>query len=132
MSRGSRRAPDFDRQPHTRARGRTAEAAAAAHLSRLGFEIVERNAVTEAGEIDIVAREGETLCFVEVKARKGGAYGPALEAVPRRKQQRIARAAALYLAAAGLEVPCRFDVLAMDRRGDGWTFTLIRDAFEAG
>lgn len=127
-----RRPPAFDRQPHNRARGRIAEAEAAEYLARQGYELLEQNVETEAGEIDLVAREGETLCFIEVKARKDASYGPAIEAVPRRKQQKIIRAAALYLAVSGLEVPCRFDVLAMDRTGDGWTYTLVRDAFQVG
>lgn len=127
-----KRPPAFDRQPHNRARGRVAEAEAADYLVRQGYELVDQNVETEAGEIDLVARDGETLCFIEIKARKDSSYGPAIEAVPRRKQQKIIRAAALYLAVAGLEVPCRFDVLAMDRAGDGWAYTLVRDAFQVG
>jgi putative endonuclease len=124
------RPPAFDRQPHARARGRSAEDDAVAYLRRRGYEVLERNLTTEAGEIDVIARDGETLCFIEVKARKGSSHGTAVEAVRRPKQRKIARAAALYLARTGSEVPCRFDVLGMDRRGDGWEYTLLRDAFE--
>lgn len=124
------RPPAFDRQPHARARGKSAEDDAVAYLKRRGYQVLERNVTTEAGEIDVVARHGETLCFIEVKARKGSSHGTAVEAVRRRKQRRIARAAALYLARAGGQSPCRFDVLGMDRRGDGWEYTLLQDAFE--
>lgn len=122
----------FDRQPHTRGRGSVAEEQAVAWLERQGYEVVERNVTTRAGEIDAVAREGETLCFVEIKARLTSTYGPAIAAVGPGKQRRIARAAALYLQKKGLwESPCRFDVLGMDATEDGWEFTLVRNAFEA-
>ncbi len=77
-----------------------------------------------------MAREGETLCFVEVKARTSDRYGPAVAAVGSVKRRRLARAAALYLVAHPWTGPCRFDVLGLDRRADGdWEFTLVRDAF---
>lgn len=123
---------DFESQPHTRGRGRVAEDQAVAWLERQGYRIEARNVVNAAGEIDIVAREGDTLCFVEVKARATDAYGPAILAVDGRKRRRLARAAALHLAILGIEVPCRFDVLGMDREGDAWAFTLLRNAFEGG
>jgi putative endonuclease len=120
----------FEDAPHNRARGRVGEDDAVAWLRRQGYEIVERNAATPAGEIDVVGRDGGVLCFIEVKARSGGDYGPAVEAVDRRKQRRLARCAAHYLASQGLdEVPCRFDVLGLDRDGEEWCYTLLRDAF---
>ncbi len=101
------------------------------YLESQGFEIVARNATTKVGEIDLVAREGETLCFVEIKARSGDRYGPAIAAVNPAKQRRLARAAAMYLALERWQGPCRFDVLGLDAQQDGgsWSFTLIRDAF---
>ncbi len=121
---------EFQQQTHTRGRGRSAEQAAMAWLEGQGFRILERNLSTSAGEIDAVALEGDTLCFVEVKARANAAYGPAASAVPARKQRRIGRAAGLYLAARPFAGPCRFDVVAMDPGDEGWRFTLIRNAFE--
>lgn len=121
----------FAREPHHRGRGRVAEEEAVRWLSGQGYQIVETNATTNAGEIDVVARDGGTLCFIEVKARSTGEFGPAIEAVDLRKQRRLARAAALYLALHNLEVACRFDVLGLDRVGEEWSFTLIKDAFEA-
>jgi putative endonuclease len=99
-----------------------------------GFEILERNVVNHAGELDVVAKEGDTVCFLEIKARATDAFGPAIAAVDARKQRRISRTAALYLAmkgnAQGLQdAPCRFDVLGLDWQDGGWRYTLIRDAF---
>jgi len=117
---------------HNRAKGNTAEDLAAAWLERQGYVIAERNVRTDAGEIDVVAREGETLCFVEVKARASDVHGPAIAAVTPSKQRKIVRAASLYLMLRDLrDVPCRFDVLGLDPNPDGWTYTLLRNAFEA-
>lgn len=137
----------FRRQPHSHGRGRSAERDAARWLERQGFTLVAVNAATKAGEIDLIARERDVLCFVEVKARASDSYGPALAAVGPAKRRRLARAAALWLARHPHDGPCRFDVLALDGTpaqdpGDGaretaptkpgdWTYTLVRNAFEA-
>jgi putative endonuclease len=126
----SRRLRHFRRQPHARGRGQLAEEAAAAWLERQGYRITGRNVHTAAGEIDLLAEDGDTLCFLEVKARAGATYGEAIAAVDARKQRRLARAAALYLARSPHSGPCRFDVLGIDRRQGEWQFTLVRDAFE--
>ena len=120
---------EFQLQPHNRGRGKVGEEDAVRWLTGQGFTILERNVVTHAGEIDLVAREGETLCFVEVKARGTAAYGPAIAAVGAAKQRRLSRAASLYLALRRLSGPCRFDVLGLDAGENGWEVTLIRDAF---
>jgi putative endonuclease len=120
----------FQEQPHNRGRGKVGEDDAVRWLTGQGYAIVERNVVNHGGEIDVVAREGETLCFVEIKARASDAFGPAIAAVDVRKQRRISRAASLYLAIHNYRnIPCRFDVLGLDRAGNGWRYTLIRDAF---
>lgn len=121
---------EFSEQPHARARGRVGEDDAVRWLAAHGFEIVERNVVNHGGEIDVVAKEGDTLCFVEIKARDGKLYGPAIAAVTPGKQRRLSRAASLYIAIRGLHrLPARFDVLGLDREGDGWRYTLVRNAF---
>jgi len=82
--------------------GRAAEELVAARLAERGWEIVERNARTRHGELDIVARHGRALVFVEVKAgRQGAAFGPErpVLAVDRRKQLRIRRLATAWMAA---------------------------------
>ena len=120
----------FSRETNTRARGRVGESAAEKWLQSEGFKIIERNAVTKTGEIDLIAQEGDTLCFIEVKARTSRQYGPAIAAVHVGKQRRLARAAALYLVRKPWTGPCRFDVLGMEKGDRGWNFQLIRDAFE--
>ncbi len=122
---------EFLRQTHTVGRGRVAQRAAEDHLARAGYRIVGRNWTSKAGEIDLIAFDGPILCFVEVKARSSRRYGPAIAAVDRRKQRRIARAASLLLSLSGHRGPCRFDVLGLDRQEGGWQVTLIRGAFEA-
>jgi len=114
---------------HNVGRGRIAEDVAVDWLRSRGFEILERNARTPAGEIDVVAHEDDTLCFVEVKARGSHRYGWAIGAVDRRKQRRLSRAAQLYLQRIDHSGPCRFDVVGLDPGPDGWAVTLIRDAF---
>jgi putative endonuclease len=82
--------------------GRTAEDLVARRLAAAGWEIVERNARTRFGELDIVALDGRALVFVEVKAgRAGSAFGPErpVLAVDRRKQRRIRRLASAWMAA---------------------------------
>jgi putative endonuclease len=122
---------DFSSLPHSRARGAAAEEAAESYLRAAGYRIVERNVASKLGEIDLVCLDGEVLCFVEVKARATGEFGLAVEAVGRRKRERIARVAAMFLAKNRSKRACRFDVLGLDRAADGsWRFTLVRDAFE--
>ena len=107
--------------------GDAAEAAAARHLEALGYRIVARNVVSKVGELDIVAREGKTLCFVEVRLRAGGG---ALESVTPAKQRKLARAAQHYLIAHRLaDAPCRFDVLGIGLVDGQPRYTLIKNAF---
>jgi putative endonuclease len=122
---------NFSNQPHTRAQGRMGEDAAVRWLVAHGYQILDRNVTNHCGEIDVVAREGGTLCFLEIKARASNRFGPAIAAVDFRKQRRISRAAALYIAVKGLHrETCRFDVLGLDREtSGGWRYTLVRDAF---
>jgi putative endonuclease len=120
----------FREQPHNRGRGKVGEDDAVRWLAAQGYEILERNVVNHGGEIDVVARESGTLCFVEIKARDGRTYGHAVEAVTAAKQRRLSRAASLYIAVKGLHrLSARFDVLGLDREGNGWRYTLIRNAF---
>jgi putative endonuclease len=95
--------------------GQRGEDAAAAFLQRLGMRIETRNWRSPAGEIDIVAREGDELVFVEVKTRKSERAGTAEEAVSAAKQRRIVRLARAYLASVGgtPDTGVRFDVVAI-------------------
>ena len=121
---------DFNRQHHTRARGRSAEDDGARWLEGQGLSIVERNVQFRAGELDLVALDGDTLCFIEIKARASARFGEAVWAVTERKQRQVAAAAKLYLATHEHEGPCRFDVLAMDGTPADWRYTYYRDAFQ--
>jgi putative endonuclease len=88
--------------------------------------VVARNLRSRLGEIDLVARDGSTLVFVEVKARAGDAPAPPESAVDSRKRARLGRLALGYLAARRLaDRPCRFDVIAVALGPDG-TATVVR------
>jgi putative endonuclease len=118
----------------TRALGQTGEAAAARFLERRGLVILARNLRSRLGEIDLVARDGPTLVFVEVKARRGGLPGDLPEAaVDARKRARLARLALSYLAARRLgERSCRFDVVgvSLDEVGGVAGVRHLRHAFD--
>ncbi|MDD6482900.1 MAG: YraN family protein [Lachnospiraceae bacterium] len=105
------------------------ERLAAEYLKKQGYEILAHNFRSRGGEIDIIAREKEYLCFVEVKYRSGNGCGSPLEAVTRHKQQNIIRTAGYYLMKRGLplDTACRFDVVAVE----GEQITLLRNAFGA-
>jgi putative endonuclease len=116
--------------------GRQAEELVARRLAAGSWEIVERNARTRHGELDIVARDGQALVFVEVKAgRSGTAIGPERPAlaVDARKQQRIRRLAAAWLAERPGAPQCRtirFDVVGVTfDRGRAVEVEHIRSAF---
>ena len=97
------------------------------------YRIVERNFRTREGEIDLIARDGEVLCFVEVKGRGNRAFGSPAEAVTLEKQRRIARAAAAYLLRFRGEPPaCRFDVVGIDAAAadPASRVAILRGAFE--
>jgi putative endonuclease len=110
----------------TTARGRASEERAVRALRARGYRILERNYRCKLGEIDIVARDGETLVFVEVRSRADGARGSALETVSSAKQRRIARVAEHYLAARRPPFrECRFDVVGIT----SGQLEIVEDAF---
>ena len=95
--------------------GKHGEDLAVAELERRGYAVLARRYRTRHGEIDVVARDGETIVFVEVKAKVTAEFGTAAEAVTPRKQRRVASMAVEYLARHRLTArPCRFDVVAID------------------
>jgi putative endonuclease len=108
------------------ASGAAAEEQAARFLERHGLAIVARNYRTRFGEIDLVAREGATLVFVEVRMRSSPGFGGAAGSIGPRKQARIVAAARQFLARIGPEPPCRFDVVTLDGDTPKW----LRAAFE--
>jgi putative endonuclease len=111
--------------------GKRGEELAAAYLAEAGYRIIERNYRCLFGEIDIVAEEGETLVFVEVKSRCSDAYGDPQLAVGRQKQRKISMISVHYLAERHLRHrPARFDVVAVKLLPAGHRIELIRNAFE--
>jgi len=114
-------------------RGRAAEEAAAALLQQQGWQILRRNYRTRRGEIDLIARDGATIVFVEVKARCAGETS-SLEAVDARKRRRIVRAALEFLASRRLRgVAVRFDVVTVVLGCDGrpQAARVLKNAFAA-
>ena len=104
--------------------GTAYERRAGEYLKEQGYELIGYNFRCRQGEIDIIARDGRYLVFVEVKYRRDGQMGDPLEAVDRAKQRRISRTAQYY----GETTPCRFDVAAV--LGTDGEVRLVRNAFE--
>jgi putative endonuclease len=108
--------------------GARAEDLCAQLLRRAGLRILARNWRCRHGEIDLVAEDGGTLVFAEVRLRRSERYGGAAESVTGAKRRRLLAAARLYLAGRK-EVNCRFDVLLLDGAQEP-AIQWIRDAFE--
>jgi len=111
--------------------GRRGEEIAAAHLAQQGYLILGRNWRCPAGELDIVARDGETLAFVEVRTRRGDRYGSPEESLTPAKQAKLVELAQTYLQELGAtDQSWRIDVVAveMDERGNLKRINLIRNA----
>ncbi len=112
--------------------GKSSEGIAAGYLEKNGYKILECNYKSRFGEIDIIATEKQTLCFVEVKSRSSSGYGLPKETVDRRKQHKISQSALSYLKARQLmNQSCRFDVLSVFQEASVCSrFELIKNAFE--
>jgi len=113
--------------------GKTGEDLAVEELERRGYVILARRYRTRAGEIDIVAQEGTTLVFVEVRARADAECGLAAESVTESKRRKVSRMAAEYLAVNHITgQACRFDVVAIDGAFDAApAVTVFTNAFDA-
>lgn len=96
-------------------RGRSGEDAAVALLQKLGYRIVARNVRVPDGEIDVIARDGETVVFVEVKARATASFGSATNAVDARKRATLRAIANDWLQIAAPRANARFDVVTVER-----------------
>lgn len=97
-------------------RGRSAEDHAERFLERQGLRIVGRNFRRRFGEIDLVARDDDTLVFVEVRKRSHRGFADGAESIDRRKRQRLLRTAEAYLQQQRWTGPVRFDVVVLDAR----------------
>ena len=104
------------------------EQLAAEQLINMGYSVLACNYRNRFGEIDIIAKDGDTICLCEGKYRRDNGCGRALEAVGYRKQKKIISVARFYLMKHGLDewTPCRFDVIAVDDD----EVTVLKNAFE--
>ena len=117
-------------------KGNYVETQAAAYLSREGYEIIVRNYAYQGGELDIVAKQGETVVFVEVKSVWNAGEGNPAARVNAAKQKKIWKTACHFLftkkefAPKGFDQPCRFDVLSARVYQKPLQFVHFKNAFE--
>lgn len=103
---------------NTRKRGNEGETLAAECLKSRGYKIVCKNFTSRRGEIDIVAKDGQYLVFIEVKTRTSSDFGYPAEAVTRQKAERIRKTALYYLMTNRMDdIPCRFEVVSIMKNG---------------
>ena len=110
--------------------GKTGEDEAVDFLRSCGYKILKRNYKNKLGEIDIIATDKDTVCFVEVKSRTNDRFGLPEEAVNRFKQDQISKVALCYLKENKLfDQSARFDIVSIDRSRDP-SVKIIKNAFE--
>lgn len=112
--------------------GKTAEALAVRWLRKHGYRIVEQNLRLLGGELDVIAQDGETLVFIEVKGRRTNQFGGTSYAIDERKKRQIIKLASFYRSERGLDhQPCRFDaIFVTPTKEDIPKITHVRHAFE--
>ncbi len=131
-SSGGRRTTPRRPLATTREKGRDAERLAEAWLLARGYVVLARNHATRTGEVDLVCRDGDVLCFVEVRSRVDRGHGAPEESVDRRKALRVVAAATDWARRNGaLDAEIRFDVLAVSGTPDTPGFELFQGAFDA-
>ncbi len=114
----------------SRETGNRGEALVADYLLGRGYDILRRQYRCRYGEIDLVARKGDTLCFVEVKTRRNLSVAQPREYVTGKKRDKLRAAAAWYLSESGWEGPARFDVAeVLWERGRPLRIRYIENAF---
>ena len=108
--------------------GRDAEDLAASFLTHHGLKLIERNYRCRFGEIDLIARDGKTLVFVEVRMRTRADFGGAAESITAAKRLKLTRTARHYLAQLHAMPACRFDALLLSgkRAAPEW----VKNAFD--
>ena len=112
--------------------GKVGEKLALAFLVKRGYEIIERNFWCPFGEVDIIAKDGQTVSFIEVKTRKSTLFGMPFESIVKKKQGHLVRASNFYLNRKGiLDADCRFDVISVlfEKDCKAATVKLLKDAF---
>jgi putative endonuclease len=112
--------------------GKAGEEVAIQYLRQKGYQVLERNYRCRFGEIDLIARDGSTLAFIEVKTRRSQRFGPAAAAVTLEKQRHLLKASQVYLTRnRKAHELCRFDVVTIELDADKLHIELIKDAFQA-
>ncbi|MEZ7197614.1 YraN family protein [Pseudodesulfovibrio karagichevae] len=115
----------------TEHRGAPGEDAAARYLESRGFKVLHRNWRFHQWELDLVCRDRDTVVFVEVKTRRAGSMGAPGEALTRKKQARLIKAASHYLTEHDLwDEPCRFDLASVTDTGAALTVELEENVFQ--
>jgi len=110
--------------------GRYAEDMAVRFLRKNGYKILERNYKSVFGEIDVIAKDGESTVFVEIKSRSSPLFGPPYLRVTKRKKENIIKSAISYLKRYGLiDRECRIDVVSISLDEEPYSIELIKDAF---
>ncbi len=116
--------------PHNISIGKRGEDEALRVLKKNGYRILERNYRCRYGEVDLIARDGDTIVFVEVKTRGSDRFGSPMHSVDFRKQKHIISVSNTYLVHYGLtDSAVRFDVVSIEIRGDRYSTEIIKDAF---
>lgn len=117
-------------RPNTSAQGAVFEGIAAEYLRLQGLEIIEQNVRMKFAEIDIVAKDGNILCFVEVRSKTRTDFGDPQATVDFKKQEKIIKAASLYLQKLFPNIPmCRFDVVAIKGSAEKPIISYFKNAF---
>jgi len=115
----------------TKQRGDLGEDAAARYLEQRGFRVLDCNWRYRQWELDLVCMDGDTVVFVEVKTRSAGSMGTPADALDRKKQARLVKAASQYLTKKELwDEPCRFDLAAVIDTGTSMDVEHIENAFD--
>lgn len=110
--------------------GSAGEAAAAAYLRKKKYKILGQNYACRFGEIDLIAQQGQYVVFAEVKTRKNESFAKAREFVTRAKQERVIRAAMLWLQENDVDLQPRFDVIEVVGEGRNQKITHLENAYE--
>jgi putative endonuclease len=111
--------------------GKWGEDLALSKVKKLGYKCITRNYRCPLGEVDLIAKDGDTLVFVEIKTRRGRSLEYAKEAVDRRKRRQLSRVALAYMKSNGCaDVRARFDVVVINLNGGEQDIEVIRNAFD--
>ena len=111
--------------------GKYGEKLALKKIRSLGYKYITRNYRCHLGEIDLIARDGDCLVFIEIKTRKGRSLSYAKEAIDQRKMRQISKVALAYMKANDcVDVRSRFDVVAVNINGDKEEVEVIPNAFD--